>query len=181
MRMLNDLEFVECENSADYLQMRMPERHAVARDLLVHRSLGSRPHDIVEKERRDEQRDDQRRKYPAEPEENPMLSISTHRAPRLNSHGSRGTFHAAALTVSAEGPDEERRQSEPNAEQQMAPIDMLGALAKRGLTRLLAECRDLSAWAVASRIQRAVNDFGSEPSSDDMAILVLRVQDSVAR
>jgi serine phosphatase RsbU (regulator of sigma subunit)/anti-sigma regulatory factor (Ser/Thr protein kinase) len=50
-----------------------------------------------------------------------------------------------------------------------------------GLTRLLAECRDLSAWAVASRIQRAVNDFGSEPSSDDMAILVLRVQDSVAR
>lgn len=50
-----------------------------------------------------------------------------------------------------------------------------------GLTRLLAECRDLSAWAVASRIQRAVSDFGSEPSSDDMAILVLRVQDGVAR
>jgi serine phosphatase RsbU (regulator of sigma subunit)/anti-sigma regulatory factor (Ser/Thr protein kinase) len=45
-----------------------------------------------------------------------------------------------------------------------------------GLAEQLAGCRDLSAWAVASRIRRAVSDFGSEPSSDDMAILVLRAQ-----
>jgi serine phosphatase RsbU (regulator of sigma subunit)/anti-sigma regulatory factor (Ser/Thr protein kinase) len=45
-----------------------------------------------------------------------------------------------------------------------------------GLAELLANCRDLSAWAVASRIRRAVRDFGTEPSSDDMAILVLRAQ-----
>jgi serine phosphatase RsbU (regulator of sigma subunit) len=43
-----------------------------------------------------------------------------------------------------------------------------------GLAELLGGCSDLSAWAVASRIRRAVSDFGSEPSSDDMAILVLR-------
>jgi len=45
-----------------------------------------------------------------------------------------------------------------------------------GLAGLFAGCRDLSAWAVASRIRRAVSDFGSEPSSDDLAILVLRAQ-----
>jgi serine phosphatase RsbU (regulator of sigma subunit) len=50
-----------------------------------------------------------------------------------------------------------------------------------GLADLLAGCRDLSAWAVASRIRRAVSDFGSEPSSDDMAILVLRAQGFPAR
>jgi serine phosphatase RsbU (regulator of sigma subunit)/anti-sigma regulatory factor (Ser/Thr protein kinase) len=43
-----------------------------------------------------------------------------------------------------------------------------------GLTRLLAGCRDLSACAVAARIQRAVSEFGAEPPSDDMAVLVLR-------
>jgi serine phosphatase RsbU (regulator of sigma subunit)/anti-sigma regulatory factor (Ser/Thr protein kinase) len=43
-----------------------------------------------------------------------------------------------------------------------------------GLARMLAGCRDLSACAVASRIRRAVSEFGTEPSSDDMAILVLR-------
>jgi serine phosphatase RsbU (regulator of sigma subunit)/anti-sigma regulatory factor (Ser/Thr protein kinase) len=43
-----------------------------------------------------------------------------------------------------------------------------------GLARLLAGCRDLSAWAVASRLRRAVSEFGAEPSSDDMAILVMR-------
>jgi serine phosphatase RsbU (regulator of sigma subunit) len=45
-----------------------------------------------------------------------------------------------------------------------------------GLARMLAGCRDLSAWAVAARIRRAVSDFGTEPSSDDMAILVVRAQ-----
>ena len=43
-----------------------------------------------------------------------------------------------------------------------------------GLARLLGGCRDMSAWAVASRLRRAVSDFGAEPSSDDMAILVIR-------
>ena len=48
-----------------------------------------------------------------------------------------------------------------------------------GLTRLLAGCRDLSAWAVAARIQRAVSEFGAEPPSDDMAVLVLRATGGV--
>jgi serine phosphatase RsbU (regulator of sigma subunit)/anti-sigma regulatory factor (Ser/Thr protein kinase) len=43
-----------------------------------------------------------------------------------------------------------------------------------GLARLLAGCRGLSAWAVLSRIQRAVSEFGSEPPSDDMAVLAIR-------
>jgi serine phosphatase RsbU (regulator of sigma subunit) len=43
-----------------------------------------------------------------------------------------------------------------------------------GLARLLAGCRDMSAWAVTSRLRRAVNEFSAEPSSDDMAILVIR-------
>ncbi|MFC4591631.1 PP2C family protein-serine/threonine phosphatase [Sphaerisporangium corydalis] len=43
-----------------------------------------------------------------------------------------------------------------------------------GLSRLLAECADLSARAVAERIRRAVEEFAVEPSADDMAILVLR-------
>jgi serine phosphatase RsbU (regulator of sigma subunit) len=47
-----------------------------------------------------------------------------------------------------------------------------------GLARLLAGCRDLSAWAVASRLRRAVGEFSAEPSSDDMAILVMRAADA---
>ncbi|WP_067469810.1 SpoIIE family protein phosphatase [Actinomadura macra] len=43
-----------------------------------------------------------------------------------------------------------------------------------GLERLLAGCTGLSAGAVAARIQRAVRDFGSEPSNDDVALIVLR-------
>jgi serine phosphatase RsbU (regulator of sigma subunit) len=43
-----------------------------------------------------------------------------------------------------------------------------------GLTQILATCRGLSATGVAARIARAVSEFGSEPSADDMAILVLR-------
>ncbi|WP_262402640.1 PP2C family protein-serine/threonine phosphatase [Actinomadura sp. CNU-125] len=38
-----------------------------------------------------------------------------------------------------------------------------------GLERLLAGCTGLSAGAVAARIQRAVRDFGPEPSNDDVA------------
>ncbi|WP_204049041.1 PP2C family protein-serine/threonine phosphatase [Microbispora siamensis] len=43
-----------------------------------------------------------------------------------------------------------------------------------GLAKLLEECVDLSARAVAERIRRAVQDFAPEPSADDLAILVLR-------
>ncbi|MGD0556643.1 MAG: SpoIIE family protein phosphatase [Streptosporangiaceae bacterium] len=45
-----------------------------------------------------------------------------------------------------------------------------------GLARLLAECRGLSAPAVVTRIQRAVEDFGSTPPNDDMAILAIRAR-----
>ncbi|MEO3809356.1 SpoIIE family protein phosphatase [Sphaerisporangium sp. B11E5] len=45
-----------------------------------------------------------------------------------------------------------------------------------GLGKLLAECVDLSARAVAERIHRAVQDFAIEPSADDLAILVLRAE-----
>nr|WP_277752858.1 SpoIIE family protein phosphatase [Thermomonospora catenispora] len=44
----------------------------------------------------------------------------------------------------------------------------------RGLENLLSGCRGLSAGAVAARIQRAVRDFGPEPSNDDVALIVLR-------
>ncbi|WP_018657010.1 SpoIIE family protein phosphatase [Actinomadura flavalba] len=43
-----------------------------------------------------------------------------------------------------------------------------------GLETLLAGCTGLSAGAVAARIQRAVRDFGPEPSNDDVALIVLR-------
>ncbi|WP_245682060.1 SpoIIE family protein phosphatase [Actinomadura kijaniata] len=43
-----------------------------------------------------------------------------------------------------------------------------------GLERILAGCTGLSAGAVAARIQRAVRDFGPEPSNDDVALIVLR-------
>ncbi|GLW63432.1 hypothetical protein Arub01_16760 [Actinomadura rubrobrunea] len=43
-----------------------------------------------------------------------------------------------------------------------------------GLERLLSGCTGLSAGAVAARIQRAVRDFGPEPSNDDVALIVLR-------
>jgi serine phosphatase RsbU (regulator of sigma subunit)/anti-sigma regulatory factor (Ser/Thr protein kinase) len=43
-----------------------------------------------------------------------------------------------------------------------------------GLAAVLAECYSMSAAGVAARIQRAVEDFGDAPLSDDMAILVLR-------
>jgi serine phosphatase RsbU (regulator of sigma subunit) len=43
-----------------------------------------------------------------------------------------------------------------------------------GLARILAGCGGLTAGAVAARIQRAADDFGTDPASDDMALLVLR-------
>jgi len=45
-----------------------------------------------------------------------------------------------------------------------------------GLAQLLAECRGLSATGVVTRIQRAVEDFGSTPPNDDMAILAIRAR-----
>ncbi|WP_243708550.1 SpoIIE family protein phosphatase [Actinomadura sp. GC306] len=44
----------------------------------------------------------------------------------------------------------------------------------QGLENLLSDCAGLSAGAVAARIQRAVRDFGPEPSNDDVALIVLR-------
>ncbi|MBS2965428.1 SpoIIE family protein phosphatase [Actinocrinis puniceicyclus] len=43
-----------------------------------------------------------------------------------------------------------------------------------GLAAVLADCRAMSAAGVAARVQRAVEEFGDAPLSDDMAILVLR-------
>jgi serine phosphatase RsbU (regulator of sigma subunit)/anti-sigma regulatory factor (Ser/Thr protein kinase) len=43
-----------------------------------------------------------------------------------------------------------------------------------GLAKLFSDCGDLSAGGVAARIQRAVSDYGSTLSSDDMALLVFR-------
>ena len=43
-----------------------------------------------------------------------------------------------------------------------------------GLAGLLADCAGLSSGAVAARIQRAVSEYGTGPSADDMALLVLR-------
>jgi serine phosphatase RsbU (regulator of sigma subunit)/anti-sigma regulatory factor (Ser/Thr protein kinase) len=47
-----------------------------------------------------------------------------------------------------------------------------------GLARVLAGCRQLSAWAVASRVRHAVSEFGPQPSADDMAVLVVRAFDA---
>ena len=43
-----------------------------------------------------------------------------------------------------------------------------------GLAHVLARCGGLNAGAVAARIQRAAEDFGAGPRTDDMALLVLR-------
>ena len=43
-----------------------------------------------------------------------------------------------------------------------------------GLALVLARCGGLNAGAVAARIQRAAEDFGAGPRTDDMALLVLR-------
>jgi serine phosphatase RsbU (regulator of sigma subunit) len=43
-----------------------------------------------------------------------------------------------------------------------------------GLTAILSGCSGLSAHAVAERIRQAVESFASEPSHDDVALLVLR-------
>ncbi|WP_246649723.1 PP2C family protein-serine/threonine phosphatase [Nonomuraea coxensis] len=45
-----------------------------------------------------------------------------------------------------------------------------------GLARMLAECAGLSARAVAERIRRGVAEFATEPSADDLAIVVLRAR-----
>jgi serine phosphatase RsbU (regulator of sigma subunit) len=45
-----------------------------------------------------------------------------------------------------------------------------------GLARLLAGCTDLTAGGVTARLRRAVTEFAPAPSTDDMAMLVLRVR-----
>src|ERR1700722_18752804 len=121
MLLLNDLEATQRENSAEQLQMRMSERHMVALEFLVHGRLGARPDDIIEEERGDEHRHDQRREKPTNPEKNRVLSIRAHRAPARSSRQSFGwARHTATLvTLSAEAPHEDGRQSETDAEQQV--------------------------------------------------------------
>ncbi|MER5638633.1 SpoIIE family protein phosphatase [Kitasatospora sp. NPDC002227] len=51
----------------------------------------------------------------------------------------------------------------------------LRMLGDDGLAQVLTGCTGLTAGAVATRVQRAVERFAPEPPSDDMAILTLRV------
>ena len=46
-----------------------------------------------------------------------------------------------------------------------------------GLERILAGCVDLGAGAVAAKVSRAVRGFSTDPSHDDMALIVLRVEE----
>jgi serine phosphatase RsbU (regulator of sigma subunit) len=48
-------------------------------------------------------------------------------------------------------------------------------LGDDGLADVLTTCTGLTAGAVAARVLRAVERFASEPPSDDMAILAMRV------
>ncbi|KRV51493.1 hypothetical protein AQ490_01705 [Wenjunlia vitaminophila] len=48
-------------------------------------------------------------------------------------------------------------------------------LGDDGLAEVLAQCTGLTAGAVASRVQRAVENFASDAPSDDMAILAMRI------
>jgi serine phosphatase RsbU (regulator of sigma subunit)/anti-sigma regulatory factor (Ser/Thr protein kinase) len=50
----------------------------------------------------------------------------------------------------------------------------------RGLERILAGCSGLGAGAVAAKVRRAVRGFSSEPSHDDMALIVLRIEERSA-
>jgi serine phosphatase RsbU (regulator of sigma subunit) len=43
-----------------------------------------------------------------------------------------------------------------------------------GLRDLLGGCSELNAGSVVARIRRAVREFGPEPPTDDLALLVLR-------
>jgi len=43
-----------------------------------------------------------------------------------------------------------------------------------GLRDVLGDCRDLNAGSVVARIQRTVREFGSDPPTDDLALLVFR-------
>jgi serine phosphatase RsbU (regulator of sigma subunit)/anti-sigma regulatory factor (Ser/Thr protein kinase) len=43
-----------------------------------------------------------------------------------------------------------------------------------GLRDLLGECSELNAGSVVARIQRAVREFGTDPPTDDLALLVFR-------
>ena len=45
-----------------------------------------------------------------------------------------------------------------------------------GLERILATCAGLGAGAVAAKVRRAVRGFSADPSHDDMALIVLRIE-----
>ena len=47
----------------------------------------------------------------------------------------------------------------------------------QGLERVLAGCAGLGAGAVAARISRTVRAFSADPSHDDMALIVLRIEE----
>jgi serine phosphatase RsbU (regulator of sigma subunit)/anti-sigma regulatory factor (Ser/Thr protein kinase) len=57
------------------------------------------------------------------------------------------------------------------SERRRAGGEMLEA---EGLAAVLADCRSLSAAGVAARVQRAVEEFGDAPLTDDMAVMVIR-------
>jgi serine phosphatase RsbU (regulator of sigma subunit)/anti-sigma regulatory factor (Ser/Thr protein kinase)/uncharacterized protein YigA (DUF484 family) len=46
-----------------------------------------------------------------------------------------------------------------------------------GLERILAGCAGLNAGSVAAKVGRAVRGFSTEPSHDDMALIVLRIEE----
>lgn len=46
-----------------------------------------------------------------------------------------------------------------------------------GLERILRGCVDLNAGTVAAKVQRVVRGFSNEPAHDDMALIVMRIQE----
>lgn len=50
-------------------------------------------------------------------------------------------------------------------------------LGDDGLAEVLKTCTGLTAYAVASRVLRAVERFAQAPASDDMAILAMRLRE----
>lgn len=77
-------------------------------------------------------------------------------------------FHLDSLTLK---PGETMLAFTDGASERRRGDEMLDS---EGLAAVLADCRSMSAAGVAARIQRAVEEFGDAPLSDDMAILVLR-------
>ena len=75
MRLLDDRESFQRENSADQLQMRMVERDVVAIKLLIHHGLSSHADNLVQEERRDEQTESQASDERTDQEKHSISSI----------------------------------------------------------------------------------------------------------